>query len=129
MERGSKINTIFSWWYGLAFQNLASNLRGIYLYLFDAFSVKICLSTLFSVWRRDMISYQNLSLQEVLQAWMLNLSSRIIGFLVKVATLISFAAMTLAFSFVSVILIFCWFLMPLLIPAIFVIGIKIAIGV
>ena len=105
----------FSWWYGEAYARLFKYIRAFYIYVTDLFSVKICLKTLFSVWKRDAISYQGLSLKQIFQVWTLNLASRFVGFLIKSITLISYLVAIVILSVISIILIILWPLYPALI--------------
>ncbi|MCX6808854.1 MAG: hypothetical protein NTW50_04280 [Candidatus Berkelbacteria bacterium] len=114
----------FVWWYHDLAVALFANLSYYFRYLTDLFSVSICLRTLFSVWKRDRISYDGLSLQEMMSAWVLNLVSRFIGFVIKTTVLIIFLIALIIYLVVAVLLIICWFTFPLLIIASLVYGLK-----
>lgn len=103
----------FSWWYGHAYRRLFMYIKASYIYLADLFSVKICVKTLFSPWKRDVLSYEGLSLQEKFQVLTLNIASRFVGFIVKVATLFCYLCALLISSIISLCLIIIWPLYPL----------------
>ncbi len=62
-------------------------IKASYVVTADFFSVKICLSTLFAPWKRDSIGYDGMTLGQRFNIWALNLASRFIGMLVKLATI------------------------------------------
>lgn len=114
----------FKWWYG---ENLVRLLRfggKFFVFIFDFFSVPICLKTLFSVWRRDRIDTTDLSLKEKFSAWSLNFSSRFIGFFIKIVTLAVYLVATLAFIAIFGATILLYFCFPVLILSLLVLGIK-----
>ena len=113
----------FSWWYNEQFRNVLKYLRALLAYLTDLFSVQICLKTLFSVWRRDKIYYDGLSLTQRLEAATLNFASRLVGFIVKTITLISYAIIILASIIFFVVFIIFWLAFPMIIVAIIYYGI------
>lgn len=124
MEGTSNLTVLYvSWWYGEGYARIFKYIRAFYIYLTDLFSVKICLVTLFSPWKRDKISYEGLSLQQKLQVWTLNMSSRFIGFGVKIATIITYLVAILVVSIFSVLLIIVWPILPLLAVYIIYLGI------
>jgi hypothetical protein len=89
------VGQFFSWWYTEAISGVFAYLKRLFVYVFDLFSIKICLTTLFSPWRRDNISYRNLSIPEIFQAWTLNLASRFVGLIVKLIVIASYSLVLL----------------------------------
>lgn len=105
----------FKWWYSEAYQRVLKYAKASYIFFFDLFSVKICLKTLFAPWKRDELSYEGLSLQQKFQIWTLNLSSRFIGFVIKIFTLLSYAVFTVFLSLLILLVILIWLLYPVII--------------
>jgi hypothetical protein len=90
--------------------------------LLDLFSVKAIFQTLFAPWKRDILSYEGLTLQQKFSVWTLNMSSRFIGFLIKISVLFVF----IVFYLISIIIFFAsfllWIAFPLAILALMIIG-------
>lgn len=130
MEGSTNIGLLFfSWWYKEAYGRLLSFLKHFFAYLFDLFSIRLCLKTFFAPWKRDKISSEGLSLQQQFQVWTLNLSSRFIGSFIKLFTIITFllsVSILAVFSFVAIIL---WFAYPICLIALLIIGFKYLLGV
>lgn len=112
-----------SWWYGEQFKNVLNYIRSFLLYLFDFFSVRICVSTLFSVWRRDKISFDGLSLPRIIEAILLNFASRLVGFVVKTFTLAAYISASILFAAVFCVFVFIWLTFPIFIAAMIFYGI------
>lgn len=119
----------FSWWYGVVIAGFFGNLRYLFLYLYDFFSVEVCLRTLLSVWRRDLLSTEGLALSEIFQAWTLNLASRLIGCLIKLLVIAIYLVCTVAFCLISVILILISTFFPFLLLGSIVVGLLFVGGV
>jgi len=103
-----------SWWYGEAYRRVFRYIRAVYIYTADLFSVKLVFITLFAPWKRDIISYENLSLQQRFEVWTLNLASRFVGFIIKVISLLIYLFFTLFESILSLALIIIWPFYPLI---------------
>ncbi len=123
------MTTLFlQWWYSEEFLNVLQYFETFLAYLFDLFSVRICLSTLFAVWRRDKISYKGLPLKDIFQAWGLNIASRIVGFFVKAATLLVYLIISILAIVFAVIFLLAWLLFPLIILLLIYLGFKYLLG-
>ena len=116
------------WWYGEQFKNVLVYFEALLAYLFDLFSVRICLSTLFAVWRRDRINYKGLALPDIFQAWTLNLASRIVGFFVKISTILIYLAVSLLAIIFAAAFVISWLLLPLIVVVLIYFGLKIMLG-
>lgn len=103
-----------SWWYGYAYDRLFKYLRAIYIVAFDRFSVKTCLATIFSPWKRDSISYDGLSLQQKFQVWTLNIASRFTGFIIKSITLFSFVVIVALITICAFLAVIIWPFIPVI---------------
>jgi len=128
MEGSANLSSaFFSWWYVDVFRRLFVFSRQFLVYLTDLFSVKICLTTLFSVWKRDKIGYEGLSIQQRFEVLTLNLSSRIIGALIKIFTIATFIVAFFCSLIIIMAVFIIWFLYPIVLIGIAVWGIKIII--
>ncbi|MDD3887688.1 MAG: hypothetical protein PHN19_02835 [Patescibacteria group bacterium] len=111
------------WWYSYGLIRMLKYLRAFILVLTDTFSVRICLTTLFAPWKRDVVSTEGMSLQERFGVWGGNMIARMFGFVIKSITLLIFLicfSVLLCFE-VSVIVI--WLLLPMLLVEGIVFGI------
>ena len=114
----------FNWWYGYAYRRLFKYLRAIFIYIYDLFSVRLSLITLFAPWKRDSISYEGLSLQQKFEVWTLNLASRFVGFIVKTMNLVIYTGMTTLAAVFSLGAVIVWPLYPVVIVYFLYLGIK-----
>lgn len=115
MERSGNLTISFVlWWYGEALVLLFVFLKRWLEYLADLFSVEVCLKTLFAPWKRDQISYENLSLQQRFQVLLMNLASRLVGMMVKLFVLLAFAAVETIALICYLILVIVWLVWPIL---------------
>ena len=119
----------FSWWYGYLPRRLFLALKASVLTLLDIFSVRVLFKTLFAPWKRDSISTDGLSLQQKFQVWVLNMTSRFVGFMVKTFVLITFIIVFLATVIIFASLFCLWIAFPLAIIALIIIGITNLSGV
>lgn len=106
---------LVKWWYGDAIANILKYIKAAYVYFADLFSVRICIQTIFDPWKRDMLSYEGQSLQQKFHTWTMNLASRIIGALVKLATLFGYLIFIGLMSLFSGIILILWLIYPALI--------------
>jgi hypothetical protein len=120
-------SAFFSWWYFELYHRLIKFFRQFLIYLADLFSVKICLTTLFAPWKRDRVSYEGLSLREKFEVWTLNLSSRIIGALIKIFTVITFAVAFFSTLVIISIVFIIWLLYPIVLLGIAIWGIQLIV--
>jgi hypothetical protein len=114
----------FSWWYGYAYARLFQYLRALFIVDFDMFSVKACLTTLFSPWKRDSMGYDGLTLQQKFQVWTLNIASRFIGFVIKTMTLFTYLVSVFVVVAIAIISIVLWPLIPPLAVIIIIVGLR-----
>ena len=118
----------FTWWYGEELKNVLKYFETLFAYLFDLFSVRICFSTLFAVWRRDKINYKGLTLQEIFQAWTMNMASRLVGATVKLFTVLTYLVVSLVCMIFIAVFLIAWLAFPLLIVGLVYFGIKNILG-
>jgi hypothetical protein len=126
---GSNTKILFvSWWYTEACDRLFAFIKHLYTYIYDLFSVKICFQTFFSPWKRDQIGYQGLSLSQMFQVWVLNLSSRFIGSFIKFFTLVTFLAVVSIYSVCALLSIIIWVAYPIILLGLIIFGFKTLFG-
>ncbi|MEI7792261.1 MAG: hypothetical protein WCI57_02130 [Candidatus Berkelbacteria bacterium] len=119
-----------SWWYGEMLTATFSYFKHLLAYLYDFFSVKICLTTLFSVWRRDTVTYDGpgFNIKAMFESMVLNLASVIVGFCVKLGTLLTYLIMIAIFFVLMSAYIIFWIFFPLIIVALIYFGLKYSLG-
>lgn len=126
MEGTKNLNSLFFvWWYTEVFGELSRFVKHFFVYLADLFSVKICLKTLFSPWRRDNISYEGLTIQEKFQVLVLNITSRFVGLIIKIFTLATFVVVFIFCVGLFAAAFLVWFLFPVILIGLAVWGIEI----
>jgi len=89
----------------------------------DYFSIPILLKTLFAPWKRDILSTQNLSLNEKFRIWIFNLLSRLIGAVIRLFTIFFGLFLTLFLFIFGFAVVIIWILLPFLILIGFIYGI------
>ena len=128
MEGTTSLPIIFpKWWYGIAYRRVFKYIRAVFIYTADLFSVKIIFVTLFAPWKRDVISYEGLTLQQKFEVWSLNMASRFVGFVIKVIALTIYLIFTIFETAVSFALIIIWPLYPLILIGLIYYGISLLI--
>lgn len=124
MEGTNSLPILFlNWWYGYAYLRLFKYIRAVFIYVYDLFSVRLSIITLFAPWKRDSISYEGLSLQQKFEVWTLNIASRFVGFFIKTINLAIYLGMTALAAVVSFGAIIIWPLYPILIVYFIYLGI------
>ena len=108
------LGSFFSWWYGKGWAQVLKSFTSRLAGVAEAFSVVQLSRTLFSPWRR-IISYPDAGLAEKFRAWIDNLISRVVGFVVRVLVLL---AALVVFILVAIVMTIETVLWPLLPPAI-----------
>ena len=128
MEGTKSLNSLFFvWWYTEVFGELFVFIKHFFAYLFDLFSIRICLRTLFAPWRRDTVSYEGLTIQDRFQVLILNVTSRFVGAIIKIFT-IATCGVVFVFCLIMFFAVFItWFLFPLILIGLAVWGITIII--
>lgn len=86
-----------------------------------SFSVRQLLRTLFAPWRK-IISYPGRSLQDRFRAWLDNMFSRLVGFVVRVSVLMAAVVTIIAVSILTMLELVLWPLLPLAIPGCLILG-------
>lgn len=125
MEGTKSLNSLFFvWWYTEVSGELSLFAKHFFVYLSDLFSVKICLRTLFAPWRRDSGGYEGLTIQQRFQVLILNLTSRLVGAIIKIFTVVTFLVVFIFCLALFFVIFIVWFMFPLILVGLTVWGIK-----
>jgi hypothetical protein len=107
--------SFFTWWYGLGWSQIIKSFDKQVRGVLELYSVGQLLRTLFSPWRR-IISYPGASLADKWRAYLDNLFSRVIGFIVRLFVLLAAFISIIVVIIIYVIEVIAWPLLPLAIP-------------
>jgi len=118
-------HSVVAWWYGDALKRMFSFWGRFLVYLTDLFSAKSCITTLFYPWKRDLLSYENLSIQQKFQVLILNITSRFVGMVLKIFTLATFSLVFVIGAGFVVAFILLWIFYPVIVAALIYFGFKI----
>ena len=118
----------FTWWYNEELKNVLKYFETFFEYLFDLFSVRICFSTLFAVWRRDKVNYKGLPIKDIFQAWTMNMASRLVGAVVKIFTIFAYLLVAISCLVFVIVFLLAWLMFPIVILALIYLGIKNILG-
>ncbi len=102
-----------SWWYGQGWLAVAASLPRRSRMAVEAFSINSLVQTMFAPWRR-IVSYPGASLGDHFHAWLDNLVSRIIGFLVRFFVLLVAGLTILVITLLSVVELVVWPCLPVI---------------
>ena len=112
---------LFSWWYGNGWSRILHVTKNRLQGLFEAFSTKALLRTLFSPWRR-IITYPGAGIDAKLRAIGDNLVSRAVGFTVRIFVLFAAYVTFVFICIVCLLELVTWPLLPLVAIALIVKG-------
>ncbi len=123
MQLGAMIVGYFSWHYGRAFRDIFVVWTNLAWFVTHFFSLPLLLRTLFAPWKRVHEAYRRTGLEDLFEAFVLNVLSRIFGACVRlciiavgvVALLVSAAMLVATYTF--------WLFAPLIVPLMFLSGI------
>lgn len=101
------------WWYGKGWRSAFKLAIDWPKAAAKAFSIKILITTLFAPWRR-IVSVPGRSIDEKMRAAVDNLTSRFVGFFVRLGALAAAAVISLLSLLAGVVLALSWPLIPLL---------------
>lgn len=116
--------SFFSWWYGAGWKQVIRNFGPRLRRIAGAFSAGQLIRTLFAPWRR-IITYPGASLAERFHAWIDNLVSRVIGFVVRLLVLLAALVVFSLVAVFSVLEIAAWPLLPVAIPGFLIAGLMV----
>lgn len=117
----------FTWWYRVVGVHLFSYLKKLNIYLLDLFSIKNCFTTLFYPWKRDLINTEGLSIQDRFQVLALNMTSRLVGFIIKISTILTFSIIFVIIQLFSLFSLIFWISYPLVLILLFIYGLRLFI--
>ncbi len=120
--------TYLSWWYAQEPIYLWRAVNVVSGKIIQAFSVPVLLRTLFDPWKRDIQRVENASLDVRYHIWVENMLSRLVGFVVRIFTILTgIMFSTFVFIFLTIVLL-VWLLAPILILFLFLNGINVIIN-
>lgn len=114
--------SFFSWWYGNGWKQLFSGLGPRLVVVEETFSVKQLLRTLFAPWKK-IISYPSDNINEKFRAFVDNMFSRAVGFVVRFFVLLAALICIIATILLSLVEIILWPLMPVMVVALILYGV------
>jgi hypothetical protein len=114
--------SFFSWWYGSGWKQQLSGLGPRIKSVEETFSVKQILRTLFAPWKK-IISYPGDNINEKFRAFVDNMFSRAVGFVVRSIVLLAALLSIIITIILSIIEVILWPLMPLLVPILIIYGV------
>lgn len=107
--------TYFSWWYGTELKFLWQAIGTMIAKIYSFFSISLLIKTLFDPWKRDVVSAENLSINDRFRLLIGNLVSRFVGFLIRFVTILIGLFFTLAFALLMIVFLVVWLFLPIII--------------
>lgn len=101
-------------------KNIFSAIRRTIANTYDYFSIGLLAKTLFSPWKRDVISMEHMTLGERLQVLVMNLVSRLIGAFIRFFTIIAGLLIIISELLIGVFIFAGFILIPFLAVLIFI---------
>jgi hypothetical protein len=109
------------WWYGPGWRDTAGRLERRLRATYQTFSIPILLTTLFAPWRR-IVTPPGGSLEDRVRALGDNAVSRVVGFMMRLLTLLAGSLLLLGYAALGGIVLILWPLLPILGPVLIVGG-------
>jgi hypothetical protein len=123
MKFFSLVPYYFTWHYTLAIKNLFHICLNFIWFIWNFFSFKILLKTLFTPYKRLTEHYNGgLDIERFLETIVVNLLMRIVGFIARSVVLILGLISLVIVSISSVFVLFIWLLLPFILLFFFVSG-------
>jgi len=117
-----------SWYLYEMPQNILNIWKNFLLFNLNFFSIPLLLKTLFSHWKRYSWPYgRGFDLGRYMNVFFSNLISRFLGAIVRLILIIIGLIFEIFIALAGLVLFICWFILPLLLAAGFIIGIKLII--
>lgn len=120
--------TYFSWWYNQGVLGFWDGILVMTGKIYSYFSIHILLRTLFDPWKRDNYSIENGSLEARSKVMLDNLVSRVIGFVIRLFTMLFGLSLTISFFVLMFLILIIWLTLPIVILALIVNGIRMVIN-
>lgn len=101
------------WWYTSGFIQAMQRAAKRLIAIWRMFSILIIIRTLFSPWKR-IISPPGKSLEQIFRAWVDNLISRLVGFVVRIIVIFMSLVICTGMAAFGVVSITFWLLLPII---------------
>lgn len=108
-------SAIFSWWLVESPQKLLFIIKKTLIYLYHSFSIGYLARTLLAPWKRDISEIINPTIQDQVRMLVDNIISRIMGFTVRVVTIITGLIILACFAVLGIMIFIAWYFLPLII--------------
>jgi len=119
----SIIPAFFIWWLKIVPSKIIYIAKKLILKAFAFFSIDLLLKTLILPWKRDEIDTTNMSLDDRLKVWIMNLVSRFVGAVIRMSVII-FGLLTIIGIFIlQVIALIGFILMPVIVIGLIVVSV------
>lgn len=112
----------FSWWYGPGWKHVINSFSRRLKSVNESFSVNLLLPTLFAPWKQ-IVSQPGRSLEDRFHAWVDNMFSRVIGFIVRAGVLFAALITLIAVFLLTVVEVIIWPLLPIAVPVLVIMGV------
>lgn len=125
MSTFSLLKTYFAWHYSVALLGIWKIFIDIEWFLYNFFSTKLLLQTLFSKWRRlGEKRTKKVDIMDFFTVLIVNTLMRIIGVFVRLFLIITSIVFMVVCGVISIVVFFVWLVLPLLITSSLVVGLK-----
>ncbi len=125
MSTFSLLKTYFAWHYSVALLGIWKIFIDIEWFLYNFFSTKLLLQTLFSKWRRlGEKRTKKVDIMDFFTVLIVNTLMRIIGVFVRLFLIITSIVFMVVCGVISIVVFFVWLVLPLLIISSLVVGLK-----
>jgi hypothetical protein len=115
------VAAFFTWWYGPGWKHVMVSFGPRLKSVRESFSVDLLIPTLFAPWKQ-ITSQPGRSLEDRFHAWVDNMFSRIIGFIVRAGVLFAALVAIIVIILVTIIEVIVWPLVPLAVPVLIFLG-------
>lgn len=109
------------WWYGWGWMHILTVAQRRLARLYNVFSVRQMLRTLFAPWKEDRVAGAQ-GLDQMLRALLMNTVARLIGFGVRVMFLSFYVFLTLGVCLLAILAFLLWPILPALVPGLIITG-------
>ena len=117
------------WYYTAALFNFVKISRDFTWFLYHFFSIPILIPTLFSKWKRiGDVRTRKFDIADFFSVFIVNFIMRIVGFFIRSAVVVLGVISMILAIVVEVTLFVVWIFLPVIIVALFVMGMKLMIG-
>lgn len=120
--------TYFSWWYGQELAAIWQATGVMTAKVYSLFSISLLLQTLFDPWKRDIVAAENVSLDVRIRLLVENLTSRFIGFIIRLMTIAVGLLVTIISFGLLIAFLLIWLLLPIIIILLIFNGLRVIIN-